>query len=175
MIYPCWISYVNIDIRIIFIFIFTIIDASIKNPFSYFSLYSLRLLCLQPFFRKRTLLYAVVIAIRSPEDIADFNHLLQRKQRKNHLPLFRSSTKLFSQKEEENRNGTKYSTHTFSHLNANISLIISQTKKCFGLKNSLVLFLFFFHSLLLIRTNTHLRVRDWLRCRASVYNYFKKC
>lgn len=99
--------------------------------------------------------YAIVIAVGSSEDIADFDHFPWRKQRQNHLLLSRSSTTLFSQKEEGNVNETEYSTHTLSHLNANISLIISQTKKCFGLKNCLALSFFVSYSFLLIRTNVH--------------------
>lgn len=121
--------------------------------------------------------YAIVIAVGSSEDIADFNHFPWRKQRQNHLPLSRSSTTLFSQKEEGNVNETEYSTHTLSHLNANISLIISQTKKCFGLKNCLALSFFVSYSFLLIRTNVHFAFVFFFLRAASlppVYNYFRK-
>lgn len=134
MIHPWWIS--------ISIFIFISIIGLRKIYFLTFSC----TICLQPFSRKRTLLclcyhhrcriFWRYRQLQSPpaketaEKLSPFISLFYKR--------------LFSQKEEGNRNGTEYSTHTLSHLNANISLIISQTKKCFGLKNCLDLSFFCF-------------------------------
>lgn len=60
------------------------------------------------------------------------------------IPIVKKKKLLSTRKrKEKKRNGTEYFTHTFFHLNANISLIISQTKKCFGLKNYFILSSFF--------------------------------
>lgn len=82
--------------------------------------------------------------MRSPrEETANFDHLTRRKRRKEHSPpLPRSKESLFIREKEKKRNRV-LSIHTLSHLNASIALIISQTKKCFGLKNCFVFSLFY--------------------------------
>lgn len=123
VIHPCWISIFFIFISIVGLRKIRFLTFSVSN---------------RSFGKGLCFVYAIIIAVGSSEDIADFNCLLRRKRRKNHLPLSRRSTKfVFTKERRKQKRNRVLHTHTHSHLNANISLIISQTKKCFGLKNCL--------------------------------------